>query len=224
MHRTRIKICGVTRPQDAAVAARLGADAVGIVLHSGSKRGVSKDIARKIVGALPPFVSPVAVFVDEEPQTILDTAAELNVGHVQLNGGESPHDIAELRGLRVLKAIRAHRESLSDELSEWRDAIAESKLDHLVGFVLETASGKPGGSGIENDWPFIREAQAAGEFKGLPPIIAAGGLNPQNVAAIVRDIRPFAVDVSSGVESAVGQKSEEKIEAFIDAARQADSS
>jgi phosphoribosylanthranilate isomerase len=224
LHRTRIKICGVTRVEDAAAAARLGADAIGMVLHAPSQRSIFTDTARKIVEALPPFVTPVALFVDEEPQTVLDIAAELNVRHVQLNGDESPEQIAELRGVSVIKAIRVDRRTLSSALAKWRDAIADQELTHLAGIVLETASDKPGGTGIANDWQTILEHQAAGEFKGLPPIIAAGGLTSANVGKVVRDIHPWAVDVSSGVESSTGQKSEEKIEAFIDAVRQADAS
>jgi phosphoribosylanthranilate isomerase len=223
VHRTRIKICGITRPEDAEAAARLGADSIGLVLHGESRRGISTEQARTIIAELPPFVTPVALFVDEEPQHVLDVAAELNVRHVQLQGGESPDEIAELRGVTVLKAIRVVRETLADHLAGWRAAIADLDLNQLAGFVLETAgTGKPGGSGIANDWQTILEHQAAGDFRGLPPIIAAGGLTPETVAKVVREIRPWAVDVSSGVEIAVGEKSEEKIARFIDAVRKAD--
>jgi phosphoribosylanthranilate isomerase len=222
VHRTRIKICGITRPQDAESAARLGADAIGLVLHGESRRGISTEQARKILAVLPPFVTPVAIFVDEDPQAILDKAAELNVRHVQLNGEESGQQIAELRGLRIIKSVRIDRQTLANELVRWREAIAELDLNHIAGLVLETAGDKPGGTGIENDWQTIREHQIAGHFRGLPPIIAAGGLTPENVGKVVREIRPWAVDVSSGVESSIGQKSEEKIEAFVDAVCQAD--
>ena len=95
-------------------------------------------------------------------------------------------------------------------------------MNHIAGLVLETAGEQPGGTGIANDWQAIREHQAAGHFRRLPPIIAAGGLTPQSVGQVVRDIRPWAVDVSSAVESSIGQKSEEKIEAFVGAVRDAD--
>jgi len=222
VNRTRIKICGVTRPQDAVAAARFGADAIGMIFHETSRRSISPDVARKIVSALPPFVTPVALFVDEDPQTVLDTAAALNIRTVQLHGDESPADVSEMRGLTVLKALHVDADTLSNTLAEWRVAIAEEDLLNLAAFVLDTKSDRPGGSGIENDWSAICELQSEGDFKGLPPIIVAGGLKPDNVAKVVSEIHPWAVDVSSGVESAIGQKAEEKIESFVNAVREAD--
>jgi phosphoribosylanthranilate isomerase len=219
MARTRVKICGVMRPQDAAAAARLGADAIGIVFYERAKRCVSLDRAREILAVLPPFVTPVGLFCDESPQKILDVAAELNLRHVQLQGDESADEVAELPGLRVIKAIRVSRETISNELKHWRERIVALKLNHLIGFVLETANtGVPGGSGIANDWGRVKELQSRGEFENLPRLIAAGGLTPQTVADVVRDIRPWAVDVSSGVEESFGEKSEQKIRDFIRAA------
>src|SRR5438876_212750 len=116
MPRTRVKICGVMRPEDAAAAARLGADAIGMVFYPRAKRCINVKLARAILGALPPFVTPVGLFVDELPQKILDTAAELNLRHVQLHGAEGPDEIAELPGLRVIKAIRVQRETISAHL------------------------------------------------------------------------------------------------------------
>ena len=223
MTRTRVKICGVMRPQDALAAARLGADAIGIVFYPSAKRSVTVERAREIMNILPPFVTPVGLFCDESPQGILDTAAQLNLRHVQLQGGEAADEIAELSGLRVIKAIHVNGETISRELARWRDQIARFKLTNLVAFVLDTANtGVPGGSGVANDWPLVRELLTRGEFEGLPPLIAAGGLTPQTVGPVVRDIRPFAVDVSSGVESAFGEKSEEKIAEFIRAAGDGD--
>ena len=223
MARTRVKICGVMRPEDALTAARLGADAIGMVFFERAKRCISLDRAREILAVLPPFVTPVALFCDEPPQKILDVTAELNVRHVQLQGNESADEIAELPGLRVIKAIRVSRQSIGDELKSWRDRIAKLKLNHLIGFVLETAgTGVPGGSGIANDWGLVKELQSRGEFANLPNIIAAGGLTPESVGDVVRQIRPYSVDVSSGVESAAGEKSEAAIAQFIDAVRAAD--
>src|SRR5437762_33057 len=102
--RTRVKICGVTRPQDAAAACRHGADAIGIILHPASPRNVPLDRARTILATLTPFVTPVGVFVDAPVQQILDTAAALGLGTVQLNGEHSPDDVAELAPLAVIKA------------------------------------------------------------------------------------------------------------------------
>src|SRR5205814_7099367 len=147
---------------------------------------------------------------------ILDASAELNLRHVQLQGEEYADEIAELSGLRVIKAIHVKRETISGELKHWGERIAKLELTNLAAFVLETAgTGVPGGSGVANDWPLVKELQSRGEFENLPKIIAAGGLTPETVADVVREIRPWAVDVSSGVESGFGEKSEEKIDAFL---------
>jgi phosphoribosylanthranilate isomerase len=222
--RTRIKICGIMRPEDALAAAKHGADAVGLVFYEQAKRFIPIDSAREILTVLPPFITPVGLFVDESPQKILDCAAELNIRHIQLQGEESPDEIAELGGLKIIKAIKVDRQTISAELAKWGSMIAKLKLTNLAGIVLETSgTGLHGGSGVANDWAYIGRLQSSGEFKGLPPVIAAGGLTPENVGQVVRDLRPFAVDVSSGVEAAFGEKSEEKIEAFMEAVAAAES-
>ena len=218
MHRTRIKICGITRVEDALAAARHGADAIGLVLHRQAERHISVAQARQIVAALPPFVTPVALFVDSPTQEILETARELGVRHVQLHGHELPDEIGPLAPLRVVKAVRVTRMGLKEDLSRWRGAAS-----NLVGMVLESSTAKgAGGTGVANDWDFIESSMQAGDFQGLPDLIAAGGLTPQTVGDVVRRIRPWAVDVSSGVELSVGTKSESKIEAFCQAVREAD--
>jgi phosphoribosylanthranilate isomerase len=223
MPRTRIKICGITRPEDAAAAAWLGADAIGMVFYPPASRNISLERARKILSVLPPFVTPVGIFVDEDPQEILDLTAQLNLRHIQLNGNESPDLVAELRGLRIIKATRVVRGEFEKTLREWRDAVQSLELTNLAGIVLETGGTKAsGGTGVPNDWTTVREAKRAGAFEGLPAVIAAGGLTADTVGPIVRDIRPFAVDVSSGVESSLGVKSEEKIAAFIRAVQAVD--
>lgn len=218
MHRTRIKICGVTRVEDALDAARHGADAIGIVMQRESKRFVEPARARQIVAALPAFVTPVALFFDAPTIEVAHTARELGVRHVQLHGHELPDEVAAIAPLAVIKAVRVTRMGLTDELTRWRGAPA-----NLVGIVLETATAKGGGgTGIANDWEFIESSIKAGDFSGLPRIIAAGGLTPESVGDVVRRIRPWAVDVSSGVESSLGLKSETKIEAFCRGVREAD--
>jgi phosphoribosylanthranilate isomerase len=222
MQRTRVKICGVMRVEDALAAARAGADAIGMVFYDKAKRCITTSEARAIVGALPPFVTPVALFCDESPQKVLDIAAELNIRHVQLQGEESADEVAEMPGVRLIKAIRVKRETISDQLKHWRTMIAKLNLANLAGFVLETAdTGVPGGSGVANNWALVKELQARGEFEGLPSLIAAGGLTPETVGQVVREIRPWSVDVSSGVESEFGKKSVEKISAFVDAVARA---
>jgi len=221
--RTRIKICGIARPEDAASAALCGADAIGLVFHPPARRNVSVDRAKQILAVLPPFVTPVAVFVDADTRLILEITEQLRIRHVQLNGHETPDHIAELRDLTVIKALRVHRDRLADDLHGLRDAIDRFALRNLAAIVLETGNtNQAGGTGVENDWDAIDDHQVYGHFRGLPPIIAAGGLRPDNVAHVVRTLRPYAVDVSSGVESFVGHKSEEKLRAFIDAVHAAD--
>lgn len=219
MPRTRIKICGVRRVADALAAADAGADAVGIILHPASRRNVSLEVAREIIAALPPFVTPVGLFVDESVPTVVRIANELGLRHVQLNGDESPQFVANLAPLRVIKALRVDRETFGQTLSTWRDAYCTTDLRHLCGIVVEPAHTKfPGGTGVANDWSTVTAAIATGAFEGLPPLIAAGGLNPGNVAAVVRQVKPYAVDVSSGVEDGVvGEKSAAKIRSFIGA-------
>jgi phosphoribosylanthranilate isomerase len=222
-HRTRIKICGVCRPEDAAAAARAGADAVGIVFHPPAPRNVSIDRAREILAALPAFVTPVGLFVNAKPSFLAETVRELGLRHIQLHGDETPEYVAGLRPYAVIKAVRVDPENFGQTLARWREAIATLGLTNLKGIVLETAgTGHAGGTGVANDWRTVREHQASGGFTGLPPMIAAGGLTPETVGAAVRDVRPFAVDVSSGVEEALGRKSPDKIAAFVAAVRQAD--
>jgi phosphoribosylanthranilate isomerase len=216
MHRTRIKICGVCRPEDAALAAEAGADAVGLIFHPPSKRNVSIDVAKQILAALPPFVTPVGLFVDAGTEAVLRTARAIGLRHVQFNGRETPELVGEVAPLVVVKSVDVERGRFVDTLERWRRT-------KVAGLVLETANtGLAGGSGIANDWETVREAQRAGAFEGAPHIIAAGGLTPESVGDVVRSIRPYAVDVSSGVESSVGCKSEKKIRAFIRAVREAD--
>lgn len=221
MNRTRIKICGITRPADALAAANAGADAIGIVLHRDSPRGIHLHDAAEIIRALPCFVTPVALFVDAPVDEVLSRAASLGIRHVQLHGHESPEMVAQLKNLVILKAMRADRQTLAGELLMWNQAMTAGNLRNLRGLVLETAAAAPGGTGVANDWELIEELQRQRHFDGLPPIIAAGGLTPSNVGAVVRQLRPWAVDVSSGVEESRGMKSPAKIDAFIRAVREA---
>lgn len=222
MQRVRVKICGVMRPEDAAAASRCGADAIGMIFHAASPRNIAVARAREILAAVEPFVTPVGVFVDAQPREILAVCTTLGLRTVQLNGQQTPQDIADLAGLSVLRAVRVTRGGLAAQLHDLRRAIADQSLSHLIGLVLEPGgTSRPGGTGVANDWEEVLSAQAAGAFAGLPPLIAAGGLRPQSVADIVRRVRPYAVDVSSGVEQSPGEKSEALIRQFIEAARSA---
>lgn len=223
MHRTRIKICGITRPEDARAAAEAGADAIGLIFHPPAPRCLTLERAREILATLPAFVTPVGVFVNVPAEHITQTATELGLRHVQLNGNEPPDLVRALSRLAVTRAVRVERDRFGDTLAAWRSAVIDLRLTNLKGLVLETPdTGKAGGTGVPNDWETVRQHQRAGSFGSLP-IIAAGGLTPETVGRVVRDIRPWAVDVSSGVEDAPGHKSAEKLRAFIEAVRKADS-
>lgn len=213
MTRTRIKICGVTRPADALLAAEAGADAIGMVFHAPARRNISSDVAREICRKLPPFVTPVGVFVDASAEHIRATARDLGLRTVQLNGDAPPPNIDQLPGLAVIRAVRAAERE-----------IAKAHLARFSAIVLEPPrSDQPGGSGMANDWAAIHAMQRQRVFDGIP-LIAAGGLTSETVGDVVSLIRPWAVDVSSGVEESVGVKSDEKVRAFIAAVRQADQS
>src|ERR1051325_1800243 len=219
VHRTRIKICGITRPEDAAAACDAGADAIGMIFHPSSRRSISLERARQIAGTVGPFVTKVGVFVDATPQMIVKSAREAGLALVQLHGREELQVAAQLssEGLRIVKALRVNA-SLQRELVRWREAAA-----YLAGILLETDSTpEHGGSGIANDWDAIVRYRASGDFDGIAPLILAGGLTAENVGDVITRIRPWAVDVSSGVESEVGKKSAEKIHAFIAGVRSAD--
>ena len=199
------------RPEDALEAARVGADAIGMIFHPPAGRNISLQRASEIVSALPAFVTPVGVFVDAPTERVLEIADELRLRHVQLHGNESPDDVLALRDLKVLKALRVEKETFAERIQTWRQAIVQMRLSNLVGFVLETP-GTTGGSGVANDWDTVTQHRGA-----------AGGLTPDTVGPVIRALRPWAVDVSSGVETNQrGIKSPEKIEAFVKAVREAD--
>jgi phosphoribosylanthranilate isomerase len=221
--RTRVKICGVCRPEDAIAAARAGADAIGINFDPNAGRYVNRDDAAIILDAIPPFVTPIGIFVNATAEEIKRQLSKLPLAAVQLHGNETPQLVAQLKPIRVIKVLHLARGD-AGALQTWRQAIRDLELTNLIGLLLETArpSGAPGGTGIIGDFGAMREMQSAGHFADLPPIILAGGLTPDNVADVVRLLHPFAVDVSSGVESAHRQKSPERIDAFIRAVRMAD--
>ena len=208
----RIKICGITRPLDAAAAAEAGADAIGLVFAD-SPRRVTVRQAREIVAALPPFVSPVGVFVTSRAPTILKTAAEVGISTVQLHGDEAPSLVGQLEGLRVIKALSVRDKQFIDDIHRFGEA-------GVSGVLLDASNPKArGGTGKRFDWDLVSGARDAGALDDAPPIILAGGLTPTNVAAGIRQIHPWAVDVSSGVESAPGIKNVEAIGRFVTAVR-----
>jgi len=198
--RTRVKICGITRAEDALAAVRYGADAIGLVFYAKSPRAVDMDAARGLAGALPAFVTVTALFVDPEPDHVRAVLGALPVDLLQFHGNEPP-EFCGAFGRRYIKALA---------MGEGVDpAAAAKRYAPAVGLLLDAFSDTaPGGTGTRFDWERIPADL------GLP-LILAGGLTPDNVAAAVRAVRPYAVDVSSGVERAKGLKDEGKIEAFM---------
>lgn len=212
----KVKLCGMMRPEDARAAAEAGADFVGMVLHASSKRTIDLDRARQIVQAVPDSVTPVGLFVNATADFIRSTAHVLGLRYVQLHGNETPEFVRSLEGPSVFKVIRVQAASLASDLDRWRG------FDGVSALLLDTGStALPGGTGVENDWAVIREHQSTGGFVGLPPIMLAGGLRPENVADVVKMLRPWGVDVSSGIEASVGVKSREKMIEFVRSARKA---
>ncbi len=208
--------------EDALLASNAGADAIGLIFHPPAARGVAIATAEEIIAAIPPFVTPVGLFLDSPAASIASLASRLNLRWIQLHGHETADNVKELSALHIIKAIHVLPGKLRETLAPWRDAVAAG-LPNLKGIILETgwASAK-GGSGIENDWQQIRQIQAEGGFDDLPPLILAGGLRPSTVGGVIEMLRPWAVDVSSGVEETKGRKSPERVAAFIKAVRTAD--
>jgi phosphoribosylanthranilate isomerase len=199
----RIKICGVTRAEDALEAVRLGADALGFNFWPGSKRHLTTAAARAIVSRLPPFVTPVGVFVNQPEGEMRAIAAESGIQVFQLHGDESPELCARMP-LPVIKAIPVDQVRTLSRLLSYE----------VSAFLLDTPSRGYGGTGVPFDWSL---AEGVSE---VAPVILAGGLTPENVAAAVRAVRPYAVDVASGVESAPGVKDFARMARFVAAARE----
>ncbi len=203
----RVKICGICRPEDAVAAAEAGADAIGLVFAE-SPRHVSVAQAQAILAELPPFVTPVALFVNESLGSMVGKCEVLGIRTVQLHGDEPPEVARQLAAcdLCVIRAFRIGSEADLEALKGY--PAAAYLLDAKV-------AGKRGGSGVALDWALAARAT------GLGRIILAGGLTPDNVAEAIRSVRPYGVDVSSGVESAPGRKDAAKVRAFVQAAREA---
>lgn len=201
---TRVKICGITNIADGLAAAEAGADMIGLMFYEGSPRHITLAQATEISRALPPFLMRVGVFVNPEPDFVLRAIADCNLTLLQFHGDETSEFCTQF-GLMSLKAIRV------------RDAASLAQLENFdtSAFLLDAHSKSGlGGTGEKFNWDLAVEAQKFGK-----PIFLAGGLTPENVADAVRQVRPFAVDVSSGVESAPGKKDHAKVKAFIAAAK-----
>ena len=210
MSRTRIKICGVTRVEDALCAARAGADAIGLVFYAASPRLVTLDQATMISSALPPFISTIALFVNAPRNEIDKTISHLRPSMLQFHGDETAPYCAQF-GVPFLKAIRVGSGTTAADLLEYVETFHEASA-----LLLDTLSPNVyGGSGESFDWKVVPNAMRS-------RIVLSGGLKADNVADAIRMLRPWAVDVSSGVEIKTGVKDHARIEKFIEEVRNAD--
>jgi phosphoribosylanthranilate isomerase len=198
--RTRIKICGITRVEDALKVVDAGADAIGLVFYDPSPRSVRINLATEIAAAVPAFVSVVALFVDPTKEYVQEVLNNVRIDLLQFHGDEE-NDFCSQFKTPFIKAIRVRQAS---------DVVASSlRFPNSVGILLDSYKpGVPGGTGESFDWSLIPKNHSN-------PIILAGGLTPENVASAINDVQPFAVDVSGGVEVAKGIKDSEKIKEFV---------
>jgi phosphoribosylanthranilate isomerase len=202
---TKVKICGITNKVDASMAANYGADAIGIVNVRGSKRFVDLDRAADIFCVLPVFVSRVIVAMPESIEEALQIE-ETGADYIQLHGDEPVNFIRELREntmMGIIKKVSVDENSITDSVRYSRIADA---------ILLDTkVKGAAGGTGIVHDWDMSRKVVDSVD----KPVILAGGINPGNVGDAIERVNPYAVDVSSGVESKLGSKDKNKLEKFI---------
>ncbi len=203
MSRTRVKICGITRPQDLQVAVAAGADALGFVFAAGSPRVLTAEQAAELARQVPAFVSRVGLFLDQDFAAVSRVLDRVPLSLLQFHGRE-PADFCRSFGRPYIKALgMASAPEFDAAQREYRDAAALLLDSHRAG--------EAGGTGRTFDWAGIPASER--------PLVLAGGLTPENVREAVRHVRPWAVDVSSGVEDAPGVKNAERIQKFIDEAK-----
>jgi phosphoribosylanthranilate isomerase len=212
-----IKICGITRPEDAVAAAEAGADAIGLNFYPKSPRCVSLEQARAIVDVLPAGVAKVGVFVNATSCSVSATAHRLGLDLVQLHGDESPEYLAELGGLEVVRAFRCGPDGLTAVHTYLGRC---QKIGWMPRMVLCDAYQQDayGGTGKVVDWEAVANYNGAA---GLPALVLAGGLTPENVGEAIRIVRPAGVDTASGVELQPGVKDPDRTRRFVEAAREA---
>jgi phosphoribosylanthranilate isomerase len=203
----KVKVCGITNAEDASAAVEAGADALGFIFYEHSPRYVVPAVASRIIAELPPLVLPVGVFVNEGMATVRSIMDTCGLAMAQLHGDESASYCREL-SRPAMKALRLKDRGSLLALAEYQGR------GGVRGFVLDSFSEIAyGGTGQVTDWTL------AAEVAKSTPILLAGGLTPDNVAQAVRTVRPYGVDVSSGVESAPGKKEHAKLRAFVEAVR-----
>lgn len=203
----RIKICGITNLEDAILAAELGAQALGFIFYEKSPRFVRPAVAQDIVAQLPPLVLTVGVFVNAPLAEVEEIAAQVRLDWLQLHGEEPPDYCRQLRR-NLIKAVRLREAAALPPLAAYQGLVRA--------FLADTYQpGVAGGTGRTGDWGL------ATKVKDYGPLILAGGLTPENVAAAIRQVQPWAVDVASGVESAPGRKDPVRLRAFFRAVQAA---
>jgi len=202
MKRIRVKVCGITRPSDALLATELGADMIGLIFYRKSSRWVTQTQARRIIAELPPIVSRVGVYVDEDIDTILRRASKLHLDFIQLHGREPKSYITRLQreGLKVIRSFSVKKRS------DYRDVVA-SRADLCL--LDNSTDAKLGGTGSTFDWTLIPPRK-------IPNLVLAGGINADNVSKGVKLFGPLVVDVNSGVEMRPGEKSRAKLKRFFE--------
>lgn len=198
--RTRVKICGITRAEDAKAAAASGCDAIGLVFYEPSPRYIQPSAAAAIAMQLPPFIDAVGLFVDAEPDYVREVLSQVRLDLLQFHGDESPEYCRQF-GVPYLKAVRVRPDT---NLLQYAASFADAKA-----LLLDTyMPGMAGGTGKTFDWNLVPR-----DFS--MPIILAGGLDADNVGEAIRQLKPYAVDVSGGVEREKGIKDADKIAAFM---------
>ena len=219
MQRVRVKIEGLRDVTTALRIAQMGADAIGVVMAE-SPRWVSPDQARAIVDCLPPWVATVGVFVNADADTINRVIKRSRIGYVQLHGDEPPEIVGQI-DRPCIKAFRVQDEDWLAEVRGWLAACqARSNLSAVL---LDAYNPKVrGGTGERFNWDLVADARAAGAMAGIDPIILAGGLDASCVSTAIDLVRPWAVDVASGVEKSPGVKDIKKVKNFIQATREGD--
>lgn len=200
-----VKVCGITNEEDARKAAALGADALGFIFAP-SPRRIEPELAREIIGNLPPFLKSIGVFVDEELSTVREVMGRCSLDLVQLHGREPPAYCGELMP-RALKAFRVRDESSLRPVEDYRGRIKGLLLDAYVGWTA-------GGTGRAFDWRIARKAGGLGM-----PLVLAGGLGPENIEEAIAAAQPYAVDVNSGIELYPGRKCHERMRKLMEKVR-----
>jgi len=219
MQRVRVKIEGLRDPATALQVAQTGADAIGLVFAE-SPRWVSPEQARAVVDVLPPWVATVGVFVNADATAINRVIQRTRIGYVQLHGDEPPQLVGQVEA-PCIKAFRVRDEGWVAEVRSWLDAVAVRS--NLAAVLLDAYNPQArGGTGERFNWHLVADARAAGAMAGIDPIILAGGLDAACVGQAIDLVKPWAVDVASGVEKAPGVKDLKKVADFIRATREGD--